>query len=136
MGQRQLVSAPSELSFFQPKGGFLYRDQTPSVPLNKQFVWIAKFKAHPGKREEFMEAILTHTGNVQRDENETLSFLVLESIEDDVSIVLFERYTSEEYFKNVHFTSDSMKEFRANVRHSVRSPQTSQLLIMHDRSDR
>jgi quinol monooxygenase YgiN len=62
-----------------------------------------------------MEAILTHTGNVQRTESDTLSFLALESTEDDVSIVLFERYTTKRYFDEVHFTSDSMKEFRSKV---------------------
>ena len=65
-----------------------------------------------------MQAILTHTGNVQRTEDQTLSFLALESIEDDVSIVLFERYTTKKYFEEVHFTSDSMKEFRSKVRAS------------------
>jgi quinol monooxygenase YgiN len=63
-----------------------------------------------------MQAILTHTGNVQRTEDQTLSFLALESIEDDISIVLFERYTTKKYFEEVHFTSDSMKEFRSKVR--------------------
>lgn len=65
-----------------------------------------------------MSAILTHTANVTRDEDETLSFLVLESTDDDISVVLFERYTSEKYFKEVHFTSDSMKEYRSKVRQS------------------
>ena len=62
-----------------------------------------------------MEAVLTHTANVERTEEETLSFLVLESTEDEVGIVLFERYTSKEYFENVHATSESMKEFRGKV---------------------
>ena len=85
------------------------------MPAGDQFIWIAKFKAKPGKRPDLMSAILTHTANVTRDEDETLSFLVLESTDDDVSVVLFERYTSEKYFKEVHFTSDSMKEYRSKV---------------------
>ena len=101
---------------YRPKGGYLWRDQVPSSPLKDHFIWVARFKAHPGKRDEFMQAILTHTGNVQRTEDQTLSFLALESIEDEVSIVLFERYTTKKYFEEVHFTSDSMKEFRSKVR--------------------
>lgn len=68
-----------------------------------------------------MDAILTHTGNVQRTESETLSFLALESTEDEDSIVLFERYTTKKYFEEVHFTSDSMKDFRSKV-YAVQSP--------------
>lgn len=62
-----------------------------------------------------MDAILTHTGNVHRTEPETLSFLALENTEDADAIVLFERYTTKKYFEEVHFTSDSMKEFRSKV---------------------
>ena len=106
---------PGELKRFKPKGGHLWRDKLPSSPLKEHFVWIARFKAHDGKRDEFMAAILTHTANVERTEPDTLSFLALESTEDDVSIVLFERYTTKKYFDEVHFTSDSMKEFRSKV---------------------
>jgi quinol monooxygenase YgiN len=60
-------------------------------------------------------ATLTHANNVHRTEDETLSFLVLESSEDDTSLVLFERYTSQEYFEKVHKVSESMQQLRENV---------------------
>lgn len=109
-------SGPPELSFFTSKGGFLGRDETPSLPLGDQFIWLAKLKAHPGKRDEMIKAALIHADNVKRTEDETLSFVVLESTEDDVSIVLFERYTSEKYFKDVHAVSETMQEYRGKVR--------------------
>ncbi len=110
-----LGDTPGTVQKFKPTGGYLWREQVSSSPLKDHFVWIARFKAFPDKRDEMMEAILIHAGNVQRTEPDTLSFLALESTEDDVSIVLFERYVTKNYFDEVHFTSDSMKEFRAKV---------------------
>lgn len=110
---------PGALAKYTTKGGFLSREKAASEPLKDQFIWIARFKANPGKRDEFMQAVLTHTANVQRTEDGTLSFVALESPEDDVSIALFERYTSKKYFDEVHFTSGSMKEFREKVNFSI-----------------
>lgn len=86
------------------------------MPVKDQFIWIAKLKAHPGKRDELIKVILTHATNVERDEEETLTFLVLESSDDADAVVLFERYTSEKYFREVHFASKSMAEYREKVR--------------------
>lgn len=80
-----------------------------------QFVWIAKLDSHPGKFNEFVDALKTHAANVERTEDETLSFLVLQSQDTENSVTLFERYTSEEYFKDVHSTSESMQEYRKKV---------------------
>lgn len=57
--------------------------------------------------------------NVHRDEKDTLSFLVLESMEDDVSLVLFERYTTEDYFRNTHAKSQSMANYREKVLYNL-----------------
>jgi quinol monooxygenase YgiN len=105
-----------EVKLFTPKGGFLWRSEPPKLALQDQFIWIAKFQSHAGKRDNLLEAALTHTNNVHRTEDETLSFVVLESSEDDTSLVLFERYTSKEYFEKVHKVSETMQQFRANVR--------------------
>ncbi|KAF2104536.1 hypothetical protein NA57DRAFT_70740 [Rhizodiscina lignyota] len=107
-------SNPVEIIKCNAKGGWVWRDEPSKLPLGEQFIWIATFKAHPGKRDDFMKVVLRHTDNVYRTEDETYSFLVLESAEDDVSVILFERYSSEAYFKNVHATSESMQEFRKN----------------------
>jgi quinol monooxygenase YgiN len=104
-----------ELKIFNPKGGFLWRPEPPKIALTDQFIWIAKLRSHAGKRNDLLAAALTHTNNVHRTEDETLSFFVLESSEDDTSIVLFERYTSEDYFERVHKVSESMQQFRENV---------------------
>jgi quinol monooxygenase YgiN len=104
-----------ELKFFTPKCGFLWRSEPPKLGLEDQFIWIAKYRSHAGKREDLLAATLTHMNNVHRTEDETLSFLVLESSEDDTSLVLFERYTSQEYFEKVHKISESMQQLRANV---------------------
>ena len=71
---------------------------------------IATGKAHPGKRDELLNVILTHATNVERDEAEALSFLILESAEDEETVVIFERYTSETYFQKTHMRSESMRE--------------------------
>ena len=115
MAKEDTRAKPVEAQFYKPRGGFLSREQPPSLPLDDQFIWIANFKAKPGKRDELMDVVLTHTKNVERDEKDTSSFLVLEKTDDDVSICLFERYTSEEYFKTTHVTSNSMQEFRSKV---------------------
>jgi len=84
--------------------------------LRDQHIWIAKLQAAPGKRDELIAAALTHAGNVHRTEEEALSFVVLERKDDDVSVVLFERYTSKEYFEQIHRPSASMKEYQGKVR--------------------
>jgi quinol monooxygenase YgiN len=104
-----------ELKTFAPKGGFLWRSEPPKLGLGDQFIWIAKYQSHAGKRDDLLAAVLTHANNVHNTEDETLSFLVLEGTEDDTSLVLFERYTSESYFEKVHKVSDSMQQLRANV---------------------
>lgn len=106
---------PPDLTMFAPKGGYLYRDEVPKVPLGEQLIWIAKLKAHPGKRGEMVDFALKHANNVHRTEGDCLSFLVLESTQDEETVVLFERYTSEEFFEKTHRTSESMKEYQANV---------------------
>lgn len=105
-----------EVQTYTPKGGFLWRSEVPTIPLRDQFIWIAKLQSVPGKRDELLAAALTHANNVHKTEGETLSFVVLERNDDDVTIVLFERYTSEEYFERIHKPSESMKQYRENVR--------------------
>ncbi|KAF2103133.1 hypothetical protein NA57DRAFT_72117 [Rhizodiscina lignyota] len=104
-----------DVQAFTPKGGFLWRSEPPKLPLGDQFIWIAFLKATPGKRDELISYALTHAGNVHRTEDETLSFVVLEKDDDKETVVLFERYTSEEYFEKVHKTSETMQQYRANI---------------------
>ena len=113
--QSDTRTKPVEVNIYQPRAGFTQRDDASTVPVKDQFIWIAKLKAHPGKREDLVKVILTHTANVERDEDETLTFLVLESSDDADGVVLFERYTSEKYFRETHFTSKSMAEYREKV---------------------
>ena len=107
-----MLDKPTEIAFYATKCGFMQRDNVPSVPLDKQFMWLAKLTAQPGKRDQIVEACRIHAENVKRTEEETFSFVVLESTDNDVDLLLFERYSSEQYFKDVHFVSDSMKEYR------------------------
>lgn len=100
---------------FTPKAGFVHRGEPSKAPVKDHFVWIAKLDSHPGKFDEFLEAIKVHASNVERTEDETLSFLVLQSHDSENSVTLFERYTNEDYFKNVHSTSESMQEYREKV---------------------
>lgn len=111
-----MLHKPTDVAFYTTKFGFLQRSDTPGEPLNEQFIWMAKLTAKPGKRDEVLEAARIHTGNVERDEERTYSFAVLESQDNDVDVLLFERYASEKYFREVHFTSESMKEYRGKVR--------------------
>ncbi|KAK3716955.1 hypothetical protein LTR37_006010 [Vermiconidia calcicola] len=113
--KEQMLDKPTEIAFYATKFGFLQREDAPSVALDEQFIWVAKLTAQPGKRDEMVEACRIHTENVKRTENETFTFLVLESTDNDVDILLFERYSSESYFKDVHSTSDSMKEYRSKI---------------------
>ena len=109
-----MAKEPSRMTF-KPQTGFLYHEQLPSAKISDQFVWIAKLDTHPGKRSELLEVIRIHAGNVERTEDGALSFLVLESADDENSVTLLERYVSEEYFKEVHVVSESMKEYRART---------------------
>ena len=104
-----------EIQSYTPKGGFLWREELPNVPLHDQLIWIAKLQSAPGKRDELIEAALIHANNVHRTEDGALSFVILERNDDDVSVVLFERYTSKEYFDTVHRPSASMKEYQRKV---------------------
>ena len=110
-----MLEKPTEIAFYETKFGFLQREDVPSTPLDSHFIWIAKLTAQPGKRGEIVDACRVHAGNVERTEKETFSFLVLESTDNDVDLLLFERYASEKYFKDVHFVSESMKEYRGKV---------------------
>ena len=100
---------------FNTHTGFLWRDEVPKVPVGEQFVWIAKLDANEGKLQDLKDAIKIHAGNVQRTEDGCLSFLVLESNDKKDSVTLFERYTTEEYFSEVHSKSESMQEYRKKV---------------------
>ena len=102
---------------FTPEAGFTQRKEASKAPVKNQYLWIAKLDSHPGKFDEFLGSIKIHASNVERTEDETLSFLVLQSNDTENSATLFERYTSEEYFKNVHSTSESMQEYRKKVCH-------------------
>ena len=115
MENEKLLGKPSSKMSFTPKAGFTHRDEPSKVPVNEHFVWIAKLDSHPGKFDEFLEAIKTHASNVERTEEDTLSFLVLQSQDTENSVTLFERYTNEEYFENVHSTSESMQKYRKKV---------------------
>jgi quinol monooxygenase YgiN len=118
--KEELLDKPPSNMSFTPKAGFAQRKEASKIPV-KKFLWIAKLDSHPGKFEEFLEAIKIHASNVERTEDEALSFLVLQSHDTENSVTLFERYTSEEYFKNVHSTSESMHEYRKKVCH-MREP--------------
>lgn len=113
--KEDMLHKPTEVAFYTTQFGFLHRSDTPKEPLGEQFVWMAKLTAKPGKRGEVLEAAKIHTGNVERDEKETFSFVVLESQDNDADVLLFERYSSKKYFDEVHFTSESMKEYRSKV---------------------
>ena len=76
---------------------------------------VIELTAKPGGRDQILEACRVHSGNVERTEKECFSFLVLERTDNDVDILLFERYSGEKFFKEVHFVSDSMKEYREKV---------------------
>lgn len=110
-----MLHKPTEVAFYTTKFGFLQRADAPREALGEQFIWLAKLTAKPGKRDDVLEAARVHTGNVERDEKETYSFVVLESQDNDVDVLLFERYSGETYFKEVHSTSESMQEYRAKV---------------------
>ena len=105
-----------EIESYTPRGGYLWRSEVPKTPLRDQFIWIAYLKAKSGRRDEMLAACLTYAGNVHRTEDETLSLVVLEKNDDDHTIVLFERYTSEDYFEKVAKTSEAMKQYWEKVR--------------------
>ena len=115
MEKANLLDKPASDMSFTPKAGFARRTEPSAVPDNEHFVWIAKLDAHPGKFDDFLEAIRVHAENVERTEEETLSFLALQSHDTENSVTLLERYNSEDYFKNVHSTSQSMQEYRKKV---------------------
>ena len=123
------MKKPASIMSFAPKCGFIFRDEVPDVSLSDQFVWIAKLDSHDGKFDEFMEAVSTHAANVERTEDGTLSFLAFQSRDKENSVTLLERYTSEEYFKNTHNTSESMKEFRSKVRWRNPSSACARILL-------
>lgn len=105
---------------YTAKGGYLWRSDLPKASLRDQFIWIARLKAHPGKRDELIAAALVHANNVHRTEDEAYTFVVLESNQDPDLTVLFERYSSEDYFEKVHKPSESMQEYRDKVCSSSR----------------
>lgn len=113
--KEDMLHKPTEVAFYTTKFGFMHRPDTPKEQLGEQFIWMARLTAKPGKRGEVLEAARTHTGNVERDEKGTYTFVVLESQDNDVDVLLFERYSSKKYFDEVHFTSESMKEYRTKV---------------------
>lgn len=127
-----LLEKDASIMSFTPKAGFAHREKASSTPLNEQFVWIAKLDSHENKFDEFLEAIKEHAGNVERSEKGTLSFLVLQSHDSKNSVTLFERYTSEDYFNNVHHNSENMEKHSKKVRVDVLTNVKCKMLTRFD----
>lgn len=86
-----------------PVAGFLDR---PSKSFhNIRFVSITKLTAQPGKRGQMLE-ISRNFGSRLGSERDLLSFLVLEAIDDDAVLFIWERYSSERTSRRVHQKRD------------------------------
>lgn len=69
----------------------------------------------PFTRPDALAAILEHAEHVFEDEESALSFMVAEDSNDDSTLIVFERYTGEDFFQGVHVSSVSIQALRQKV---------------------
>ena len=96
-----------------PVAGFLVRPEDPNHGnYPGSFIWTGKFVGHEGKVDQIIEAIKENLPHIEQSEQETISFLILRGITHPDTVYIWERYTSEEAFKNIHQQSDGYKKMR------------------------
>jgi quinol monooxygenase YgiN len=97
------------------KRGLLERKQPPKVPFADQYFWIAIMHSPTPTRTQPLTAILEHAEHVFEEEENALSFTVAEDAKADSTLIVFERYTGEDFFQGIHTSSDSIQALRRKV---------------------
>jgi quinol monooxygenase YgiN len=103
------------VTYLTPKGGFLERAQPSKVPLADQYFWIAVVHFTPPARTQALTAILEHAEHVFEEEENALSFMAAEDAKADSTLIVFERYTGEDFFQGPHTSSDGIQALRKKV---------------------
>lgn len=76
---------------------------------------MANVTAKPGTRDALLEGLVKFANTyVKNEEKETLTYCVCKSLDDDVTITVFERYTGKPAYE-AHMGSDGFKSLTADV---------------------
>jgi quinol monooxygenase YgiN len=82
-----------------PIAGFLDRPNTSAH--GTSFISITRVTANRGNRRQIIETLRGYVSKVESN-SEVLSFLVLEAIDDEDTLFVWERYSSERVVRRVH----------------------------------
>jgi quinol monooxygenase YgiN len=95
-----------------PIAGFLDRPNTSAH--DTSFISITKVTANPGNRRQIIETLRCYVSRVESN-SEVLSFLVLEAIDDEDTLFVWERYSSERVVRRVHQKRDGFVKLWATM---------------------
>ena len=90
---------------WRPVLGFPFREDSVQEP----FCILAEIEYHKGKRTEGIEHWKTVAASVEMNENQTYTYLFSEDMEDEQRLCSIERYSSQNYLKDVHIPSDAIQ---------------------------
>lgn len=97
--QEQLLESSFHADHAIAVAGFLDRPKATYKKDGPPFVLIVKLVAYPGKRSELIEAVEKYTIDVERNQPNTISFVILKAIESEDTIYIWERYTTADAWK-------------------------------------
>jgi quinol monooxygenase YgiN len=96
-----------------PVAGFLTRPNAPNhgnAP--DAFIWAGKFRTQPGKADEVIDALKENLPYIESSEPETISFVVLKGVDEEDAVYVWERYSTENALRDVHFKSAGYAKLR------------------------
>lgn len=109
----QIVRKPSVLELADPVAGFIVRPNAPNHGnYPDAFIWAGKFVTEPGKADEVIEALKENLPYIESSEPETISFLIFKGIDEEDTVYVWERYTSETALRDVHHKSAGYARLR------------------------
>jgi quinol monooxygenase YgiN len=84
---------------------------------NPFYFWIGTYTVEPGKRAEVVSILSDFSSVIEQTEPETLSYIVYLSTNEgnEDTIYLWEQYSSEIGFRDVHMTSDAASKLKDQI---------------------
>jgi quinol monooxygenase YgiN len=114
--EENLVGGPIVSEHAKPVAGFITRPGAANYGKSPgAFIWTGKFVTEPGKADEMIEAIKENLPYVEASEPETISFLLLKGTDDEDTVYVWERYTSESALRDIHHQSAGYLRMREKM---------------------
>lgn len=80
-------------------GGWIVRPNE-SKRTSDQTIYFTKFTAVPGKRAELVNILLGSLPDLEKDEPGTLSMLIIEDVNDENALYIFDRFADKKALEN------------------------------------